>query len=201
MPDNTMEGYYRLQADIYDITRPFFLFDRTKVFNELNLKSGQTILEVGCGTGCNLSHLVRKAGTSGKIYGLDCSDSMLRKAKEKIDKYGWKNVTLIKEYAEKYNLSEKADMIIFSYSLTMIPDWKAAIDNAIDNLKEDGKIVILDFYVWNKMKGFFDFWKSWLKVNHVNISDEHVNYLKEKAWEFKLTIFRNGYNYMIEASF
>jgi len=196
-----MEGYYRLQADIYDITRPFFLFDRTKVFRELNLKPGQIILEVGCGTGCNISHLVDNGGASSKIYGLDCSESMLRKAKEKVDKYSWKNVTLIEEFAEKYTLPEKADMIIFSYSLTMIPDWKGALDNAMANLKKDGRIVILDFYVWNKMTCFFDFWKSWLRVNHVNISDEHVKYLKEKAWEFKLTVFRNGYNYMIEASF
>ena len=74
----------------------------------------------------------------------------------------------------------------------MIPDWKAAIDNAIENLKSNGKIVVLDFYVWYRYKNFFNIWKRWLKVNHVNISDEPAEYLREKSREFKLLMFRGG---------
>ena len=201
MSSTTMENYYKFQADIYDLSRPFFLFDREKTLKSLDLKTGQTALDVGCGTGWNLVHLVKKAGSKGKVYGLDCSESMLRKAQEKIDTYGWKNVQLIKEYAEQYRLEEELDMVLFSYSLTMIPDWKAALDNAIAHLKDNGKLVILDFYVWYKRKSFFDIWKRWLQVNHVNISDEPADYLREKSREFNLQLFRGGYNYRLEAKF
>jgi S-adenosylmethionine-diacylgycerolhomoserine-N-methlytransferase len=201
MSDTTMENYYRFQADIYDLSRPFFLFDRDKTSKELVLKSGQVALEVGCGTGCNLHHLVEKAGPKGKVYGLDCSESMLRKAREKIEKNGWTNICLIKEYAENYTLEEKADLILFSYSLTMIPDWKAALNNARENLKDNGKLIILDFYVWHRNRKMFNIWKKWLKINHVNISDEPVEYLREISRDFKLFIFRGGYNYRLEAAF
>jgi len=201
MSDSTMENYYRFQADIYDMSRPFFLFDRDKTSKELDIKKEQIVLEVGCGTGCNLPYLSEKVGTKGQVYGLDCSESMLRKAREKIEKYKWTNVSLIKEYAENYTLPQRADLILFSYSLTMIPDWQAALNNAIENLRDTGKLVILDFYVWNKYEGLFNIWKKWLKVNHVNISDEPVKYLRNKSRDFKLLVFRGGYNYRLEAAF
>jgi S-adenosylmethionine-diacylgycerolhomoserine-N-methlytransferase len=201
MSENTMENYYRFQADIYDMSRPFFLFDRDKTLKELDLNKGQTALDVGCGTGWNLKYLVEKVGSEGKVYGVDCSDSMLRKAREKVIKNGWPNVSLIKEYAENYVIEEKADLILFSYSLTMIPDWKSALDNAIKNLKKNGRVVMLDFYVWNRFASMFNVWKNWLKVNHVNISDSHVEYIKEKATKTRLTVLRKGYNYKLEAEF
>lgn len=196
-----MENYYRFHAAIYDLSRPFFLYDRDKTLKELSVRPGQTVLDVGCGTGWNLPHLVRKIGETGKVYALDCSESMLKKTEEKIIKNKWKNVILINNYAEKYILPEKADLILFSYSLTMIPDWKKALDNGIKNLKDQGKLVILDFYVWYKIKKLYPLWKRWLKVNHVNISDEPAGYLREKAREYKLSLFRGGYNYRLEASF
>jgi len=201
MSDSTMENYYRFHAEIYDLSRPFFLFDRDKTSKELDIKENDTVLEVGCGTGANLRYLAEKAGQGGHVYGLDCSESMLKKSREKIEKYGWTNVSLIKEYAEKYTLEEKADLILFSYSLTMIPDWKAALDNAIKNLKDRGKLVILDFYVWNRYEAVFNIWKKWLNINHVNISDEPVKYLRGKSRDFKLLVFRGGYNYRLEAEF
>jgi len=201
MSSTTMENYYRFQADIYDLSRPFFLFDREKALKEVTLKRGETALDTGCGTGWNLGELVKKAGPEGKIYGLDCSESMLNKAQEKVDSFGWKNVILIKDYAEKYELPEKVDLILFSYSLTMIPDWKSALDNAILHLKDNGKLFIVDFYVWHKSRNIFGIWKKWLKINHVNISDEPVNYLRQKSRSFRVRIFRGGYNYILEASF
>jgi len=83
----------------------------------------------------------------------------------------------------------------------MIPDWKAALDNAIENLKDRGKLVILDFYVWNRCEAVFNIWKKWLNINHVNISDEPVKYLRGKSRDFKLLVFRGGYNYRLEAEF
>ena len=196
-----MENYYRLHADIYDLSRPFFLFDRDRTLKSLDLKKNQIVLDVGCGTGWNLRYLVEKVGAKGKVYALDCSDSMLRKAREKIEQNKWYNVSLLKAFAENYTLEDKADLILFSYSLTMIPDWKSALDNARENLKSQGKLVILDFYVWDRYEKMFTIWKKWMKINHVSISDEPMKYLKEKSREFKLSILRGGYNYRLDVVF
>jgi S-adenosylmethionine-diacylgycerolhomoserine-N-methlytransferase len=48
-----MSGYYAWQSRIYDATRWAFLFGRDALLDDLQLKPGNTVVEVGCGTGRN----------------------------------------------------------------------------------------------------------------------------------------------------
>ena len=79
-----LKRYYRLHAKIYDVTRWSFLFGRQRII-ELASKNSQPkkILEVGCGTGRNLSALA-KAFPEATITGLDLSSDMLSIARNKL---------------------------------------------------------------------------------------------------------------------
>jgi S-adenosylmethionine-diacylgycerolhomoserine-N-methlytransferase len=77
-------------------------------------------------------------------------------------------------------------VVTFSYSLTMIPDWFAAIDNARQMLRNGGLIGVVDFYVSRKYPpdglrrhGWFtrNFWPVWFAADNVFACSDHVPYL------------------------
>jgi ubiquinone/menaquinone biosynthesis C-methylase UbiE len=55
---------------------------------KLDVKAGGKILEIGFGTGSSLVSLVQRAGTTGKVYGVDLSTGMFRVAQSKLKKNG-----------------------------------------------------------------------------------------------------------------
>ncbi len=141
-----MEAYYSFQSKIYDATRWSFLFGRKTLIGKLpNLPDDAVIMEIGCGTGFNLKHLVKKY-PKAHIFGLDASSIMLEKAKRKLGAYG--NIKILHETygTPSEKRPKKADLILFSYSLSMInPQWSALIECAHGDLKEDGIIAVTDF--------------------------------------------------------
>jgi S-adenosylmethionine-diacylgycerolhomoserine-N-methlytransferase len=79
------------------------------------------------------------------------------------------------------------DVVTFSYSLTMIPDWFAAIDNALQMLKPGGVLGVVDFYVARKVPaagtarhGWWTrtFWPTWFAMDNVFPSADHLPFLQ-----------------------
>src|SRR5258708_4957965 len=68
---------------------------RRAAIRRLELKQGERILEVGCGTGRNLALLREGVGSRGAVIGVDATAGMLAEAKRSISRRGWQNVTLI----------------------------------------------------------------------------------------------------------
>ena len=80
-----------------------------------------------------------------------------------------------------------ADVVTFSYSLSMIPDWFAAIENARAMLKPGGAIGVVDFYVARKFPrerlarhGWLTrtFWPAWFAIDNVFPSPDHIPFLQ-----------------------
>ena len=55
-----MDRMYHLQRHFYDATRKYYLLGRDQLLRELNVRPGETVLEVGCGTGRNLVILAKR---------------------------------------------------------------------------------------------------------------------------------------------
>ncbi|MEW5926057.1 MAG: methyltransferase domain-containing protein [Gemmatimonadota bacterium] len=61
----------------------------------LQLRPGDTVVDMGCGTGLNL-HLLRAAvGPGGRVVGVDLTDAMLERARRRIERAGWDNVEVV----------------------------------------------------------------------------------------------------------
>ena len=142
--------YYKRVAPIYDATRLFFLFDRKLIIDLLNLQPGDSVLEIGSGTGSNLPYIYRAVGPSGDITGLDFSPEMLAIARRRICRQGLRNVQLIQADAEDYNLERRFQAVLFSYSLSMMPRQDQALDVAHLHLDTGGKVGVLDFGNFNR---------------------------------------------------
>src|SRR5690606_43869 len=113
----------------------------------------------------------------GKVYVVDLSPSLLTVAGRRVAERGWSNVAPTEADATAFRPAEgAADVVTFSYSLTMIPDWFAAIENAWAMLKPGGLIGVVDFYVSRKhpaegltRHGWLTrtFWPAWFANDNV----------------------------------
>ena len=141
-----MDAIYAYQRHIYDATRKFFLFGRDRLIATLNVPEGGTVLEVGCGTGRNLIQVARRYPTA-QLYGFDISEAMLETARKSIDRAGLTNRITLKQAdatnfdAQKLFGQAQFDRVFFSYTLSMIPDWKAALAQGMKAAKGSGHIV------------------------------------------------------------
>lgn len=177
-----MDRMYRLQRYFYDATRKYYLLGRDQLLKEMDVLSGETVLEVGCGTARNLIILSRRH-PEAHFFGLDASAAMLETAQAKTDKAGLKNITLKTALADDFlfdrtfGLAVPFDKIFFSYSISMIPPWRESIDNALANLKPGGTLYLVDFYDQKGLPAAFrKLLKWWLRKFHVQFWDGLLPY-------------------------
>src|SRR5262245_54340346 len=161
----TMTNYHNAQARFYDATRWMFLYGREALIENIGIHVGDRVLEIGCGPGNNFDAIQHRLRGSGELIGVDCSKPMLDKAAQRIRERGWKNVRLIDvEYGKEFITRGRADVVLFSYSLSMIPDWRLALACAHGELWPGGRIGVVDFL---KLSNSSKWFSEWLEVNHV----------------------------------
>lgn len=118
---------YRRLAPSYDrrivLTAPL----RRRVVDRLRLAAGETCLEVACGTGINFGLIERRIGPEGHLIGLDLSPEMLAQARERTERAGWRNVSLVEASVEQGRLPAMADAVLFSltHDVLQMPDGLA----------------------------------------------------------------------------
>lgn len=173
-----MDDVYRYQRYIYDFTRKYYLFGRDRLIRELKPRPEARIIEIGCGTARNLIKMARRY-PDARLYGLDASAEMLLTAQKAIARAGLTGrVKLVQAYAENltpalFGETAPFDDAVFSYSLSMIPDWKQALRAAREALAPGGRIHVVDF---GDLKGLSQpaerLLRGWLALFHVAPREE-----------------------------
>jgi S-adenosylmethionine-diacylgycerolhomoserine-N-methlytransferase len=140
-----MDRMYRGQRHIYDLTRKYYLFGRDRLVAELACERGTTVLEVACGTGRNLA-MVARHWPGAELYGVDISREMLRSAKVKLGN----RARLAAGDACRLDTAStlgraRFDRVILSYCLSMIPDYRAALEQGTALLAPGGSLHVVDF--------------------------------------------------------
>ena len=151
--DRVLQAYekrssrYDLNVNVFNLFRPFG-FDlpawRQDAIQALNLKRGNTVVDIGCGTGLNFPFLQEAIGPEGKIIGVDLSASMLEKARQYAVEQGWGNVELVCVDAAQYAFPIRVDSILSTYALILIPECGRVIANGCIALVPGGRFVVLD---------------------------------------------------------
>lgn len=119
---------------------------RREAVDALMLKPGDTVLEIGCGTGANFPMLEERIGPTGRLIGIDLTRSMLGEAEKRIRAAGWDNVELIQSAAKDYLFRKQSvDAVISTFALTLEPDYDAVIASVATALRPDGRFAIADF--------------------------------------------------------
>ena len=188
-----LESFYAGQADSYDGFRKRLLPGREELYQNLPVPEGGIWVDLGGGTGANLELLGPRIETLRKVYLIDLSPSLLTVAERRIQRHGWKNVEAVLADATRFRPPEgAADVVTFSYSLTMVPDWFAALENAVAMLKPGGTIGVVDFYIARKhpadgLRGHSwltrGFWPMWFGADNVFPSPDHLPFLRSHFQE------------------
>lgn len=111
----------------------------------LNLKPGERVLDLGCGTGSYFEPLRQAIGPHGEVVGVDVSPGMLRQAQERIRERGWSNVRLMCADVGTVRLGcDEYDAAIATFSLSAIADMPAAVDNVHTALRPGGRFFACD---------------------------------------------------------
>ncbi len=191
-----LESFYSGQADNYDDFRRRMLHSRQEMIQSLSIPQGGVWVDFGAGTGENAVHLGEQISKLSKVYQIDLSTSLLEQATARAEARSWKNVFPTCHDATTFVPPEgSADLVTFSYSLTMIPDWFRAMDQALKILKPGGQIGIVDFYVARKYPGdgmhkhawsTRTFWPTWFGSDNVFLSPDHIPYLQSHFETIKL---------------
>lgn len=186
-----MDRMYGWQAGIYDITRRPYLLGRDQLIESLAPPNGSRVLEIGCGTGRNLVHAARR-WPKAHFYGFDVSAVMLAKAHKSIAKADLEGSICVTQ-ADAVNFSTMLfgegpfQRIYFSYTLSMIPDWIAALERAAAAIPPGGSLLVADFGDQRDLPRWFKFLlRGWLALFDVTPRNDLEDVMRRVASEHGL---------------
>lgn len=172
---------YDSAVHMFDLFRPFG-FDipawREEAVRALDLKPGDTVVDVGCGTGLNFPLLQGAIGPEGRIVGVDLSAAMLDQARGRVAGTGWQNVTLVCHDAAQFVFPHDVDGVLSTFALILVPECGQVVRNASHALGPGRRLVVLDM-AWPAS------WPRWFRhvlffLRSYGVTDE---VLRRRPWE------------------
>jgi ubiquinone/menaquinone biosynthesis C-methylase UbiE len=136
--------HYDFAASLYELIGVRMHWYRQKAVQMLELKAGDTVLELGCGTGLNFPFLEAAIGDEGKIIGIDLTRAMLDQAEARVQEHGWRNVQLVEADARQYEFPTGVDGVLSTFALSIMPGYKEVIEKGARSLNGQGHLVLLD---------------------------------------------------------
>ena len=180
-----LQRFYAPQAENYDAFRDRLLHGRRELVDLLPAAAGDRIVELGAGTGRNLEFFGPRLEQLDQFEAIDLCSALLDVARRR-----WANlpnVRVVEADATRYVPAQPVEVVYFSYALTMIPDWRVAIDHALAMLRPGGALGVVDFYSpapyddegrLSRRARANRFWRAWFAHDGVRLSEEHLPYLR-----------------------
>jgi phosphatidylethanolamine/phosphatidyl-N-methylethanolamine N-methyltransferase len=140
-----VEGVYDKLAIVYDLFfGPALHPGRLRAIEAMNIQPGERILEVGVGTGINLSLYPRHAS----VTGIDFSSSMLEKARERAAKPDAAPVRLLQMDAADLRFADNSfDIVYAPYLISVVPDPVKVAQEMSRVCRPGGRFIILNHFL------------------------------------------------------
>lgn len=138
-----LDAFYGPQAAAYDRFRERLLPGRAAFMQSLPLQPGMRVIDFGAGTGHHWTGVPQSLAGLESLELVDLCAPLLAVARERYTQLA--RVRIVHADAQAWRAQAPADLVLFSYSLSMMPDWRAALANACANLKPGGLLAVIDF--------------------------------------------------------
>ncbi|WP_433625694.1 class I SAM-dependent methyltransferase [Halomicrococcus sp. NG-SE-24] len=141
------QRFYGRWARLYDLlasATPGLARLRDVAVDRLELSPGDTVVEMGCGTGANFPHLRERVGPAGRVVGVDFTAGMLAQARDRVEREGWRNVHLVRADAAAFEPRERVDAVLATFVVGMLDDPGAAVNQWADAVRPGGNVALLD---------------------------------------------------------
>ena len=107
---------YRHHANGYDASARRTMWIRARTIEKLNLRPGDRVLDVACGTGLSFPLLREAVGAEGEVVGIEVSPEMMSLARQRVAEAGWQNVTLLESSIESADIPGPLDAVLFHFT-------------------------------------------------------------------------------------
>ncbi len=156
---------YRELASGYDASARFTAGIRARAVARLGLQPGDTVLDVGSGTGLSIPLLEAGVGPQGRVIGVERSPSMMALSRERVHTAGWSNVELIEAEMEHAVLPDGIDAILFHYVHDVLQS-EVALAHLFRHARDGARIAVagvkyhswwlapLNLFVWLTMRRY-----------------------------------------------
>ncbi|HET9263601.1 MAG TPA: methyltransferase domain-containing protein [Vicinamibacterales bacterium] len=140
-----VEGVYDKLAKVYDlIFGPTLHPGRLQAIQRMNIQPGERVLEVGVGTGINLSLYPKQA----TVTGIDFSSSMLEKARERAARKGLRTMRLLQMDAADLKFADDSfDIVYAPYLISVVPDPVKVAKEMRRVCRPGGRIIFLNHFL------------------------------------------------------
>jgi phosphatidylethanolamine/phosphatidyl-N-methylethanolamine N-methyltransferase len=140
-----VEGVYDKLAKVYDLTfGPTLHPGRLQAIQRMDIQPGERVLEVGVGTGINLSLYPKQAS----VIGIDFSGSMLEKARERAARKEIRNVRLLQMDAADLKFADHSfDIVYAPYLISVVPDPVKVAREMRRVCRPGGRIIFLNHFL------------------------------------------------------
>ncbi len=176
---DALARFYGPQAQRYDDFRERLLHGRETLIQALPVGPGTRLVELGGGTGRTLEFFGPRLNTFAAVDLVDLCQPLLEVATGRLA--AMPNVRLVNADATTYQPTAPVDCVYLSYALTMMPRWKAVIENAAAMLRPGGTIGVVDFYVSPRHDWLTrTLWPAWFRHDGVRLSADHLADLQQR---------------------
>ncbi len=140
-----VRGLYDRVAPVYDVLScPYRLIDGRRLvrrgIRDLELRPGDTVVDLGTGTGWALPRLADAVGPSGRVIGVDISLGMLERARRRVK--GRDNINLVHADIADYHLPRGTRGVLAAFAIEMLPDYDAVIARLVRELPAEASIAV-----------------------------------------------------------
>jgi len=157
--ERTAAAFYDRWAAAYDrlaTDAPFVCRLRRTAVRALAPRGGDVVVEMGCGTGANFRALRDRVGPTGRVIGVDVSRGVLDRARDRIDRAGWRNVEAVRGDATAPPFAGpgatddlrvpagEVDAVFAAFVAGMLPDPAGAVDAWARLVGDGGRLGLLN---------------------------------------------------------
>ncbi|MEW6690122.1 MAG: methyltransferase domain-containing protein [Pseudomonadota bacterium] len=159
-----LQSYQRLH-DVYDDSCHWLDTIRAQAIELLELREGDTVLDVACGTGAMLPALGRAVGARGRVIGIEQSPEMAAIAASRAA--GAANVDVLVAPVEEARFEARADAVLFCYTHDVLQSDRA-VENVMRHARPGARVVVAGARLLGWWAAPLNLWKLWRSRHYLS---------------------------------